>query len=90
MVEFERKICWPRPDATCLEGGCGYCNDGKWKTFTQIERYVTKVGILSNRGVGEKPAADAWRTGLENGFFGRSLVREHVSRDTAGRSGGGE
>lgn len=73
---MRRKICWPDPDATCLEGGCGWCEDtGESHTFTEIEAYVQQAGVLQNRGVGEKSATEAWRNGLDNGFYGRVTIK---------------
>jgi hypothetical protein len=39
-VITERKICWPEFDAVCLEGGCGYCNDGDFHSLVEIEKKV--------------------------------------------------
>lgn len=41
----ERRICWPEPDWCCLEGGCGYCNDGPWKYVSIIKAYAERVGM---------------------------------------------
>jgi hypothetical protein len=41
----QRRICWPDPDWCCLEGGCGYCNDGPFKNVGQIARYAREVGV---------------------------------------------
>lgn len=38
----QRKICWPNPDAVCLEGGCGYCNYEKFHTIDEIRKHVDK------------------------------------------------
>jgi hypothetical protein len=70
-----RKICWPDPDATCLHGGCGYCEDGRWKTLDQIMRYARGAGVLKHRGRGEQDAVEAFAYGLKNGFFGRVPLR---------------
>jgi len=74
-----RKICWPTPDATCLEGGCGWCEFGVWKTLDQVEAYASKAGVLKNRGIGEKPAMQAYRYGLDRDFHNRVPLR--TSRD---------
>jgi hypothetical protein len=76
-----RKICWPNPDATCLHGGCGYCDsDGRWKTLAQIERYARKAGVLPHRGRGEQDALAAFRYGLNNEFFRRPSLRTSRER----------
>lgn len=59
----KRKICWPHPDATCLEGGCGYCNYGPYRAISTIRRYAENAGTLKNRAVGEKSAMEAFRYG---------------------------
>lgn len=46
----ERRICWPNPDATCLEGGCMYCNDYKFRSVDSIWRYCEREYIVYNRG----------------------------------------
>jgi hypothetical protein len=63
-----RKICWPNPDATCLEGGCGYCMDGVWRSINTIRRYAEEAsktgdGTLANRGIGRTPAMEAFLYG---------------------------
>jgi hypothetical protein len=70
-----RKICWPNPDATCLHGGCGYCEDGKWKTLVELKLYADKAGVLPHRGRGEERAIEAFVYGVINGFFGRVPLR---------------
>ena len=71
----ERKICWPLPDATCLHGGCTWCQDGQWKTLAQLHRYAAKAGVLLHRGLGEQDAVVALDYGIANQFFGRVPVR---------------
>lgn len=70
-----RKICWPDPDATCLHGGCGYCEGGQWKTLAQLRRYAAKAGVLPHRGRGQEDAVHALSYGMRNLFFGRVPVR---------------
>jgi hypothetical protein len=41
----QRRICWPDPDWCCLEGGCGYCNDGPFKNIGAIANYARKAGV---------------------------------------------
>jgi hypothetical protein len=72
---WQRKICWPKPDATCLEGGCIHCDSGAWKNLRTIENYAYRVGIVQNRGSGQQAATRAWRNGVTNGFFGRPRLR---------------
>lgn len=38
----QRRICWPNPDAVCLQGGCGYCNTYRFRNVTSIEKWVDK------------------------------------------------
>lgn len=48
---MRRKICWPNPDATCLEGGCSWCEiDGEIKTEKQLVEYINNVVEVQNRG----------------------------------------
>ena len=59
----QRRICWPNPDATCLEGGCGYCNDYPFRNVSTIENYAKKAGIVPNRGTGKQNAMKAFNDG---------------------------
>lgn len=67
----ERRICWPKPDATCLHGGCSWCDDNPFRNLTSIERYCRTAGVLPHRGKGEQEAMDAYNYGLRNEFFNR-------------------
>lgn len=40
-----RKIC-SGYDSVCLEGGCGYCDQGKWRSVSVIEQEVRKAKNL--------------------------------------------
>lgn len=64
-----RRICWPNPDATCLEGGCGYCNSRPFRELSTIRRYAQQAGVLPNRGQGSKGAMQAYQDGLAHNFF---------------------
>lgn len=64
----KRRICWPEPDATCLEGGCIYCNDHDFVSLDAIRAYAQNAGVLQNRGSGEQDAMEAFLWGLRNGF----------------------
>ena len=68
MIE-SRKICWPTPDATCLHGGCGWCEYGKWKTLDQVEAYAARRGHAYHRGGAQEDALVAYRYGLAHDFF---------------------
>lgn len=63
-----RRICWPDPDATCLEGGCIHCNGHRMRSVNVIRRYAERAGVLRNRAVGEKPAIEAFRWGEDSGW----------------------
>jgi hypothetical protein len=50
--EVQVRLC-KKPDAVCLQGGCGYCSDGlekdhAWKTPEQWLRYAEKAGMLKD------------------------------------------
>ena len=66
----KRRICWPNPDATCLEGGCGYCNANSFKSHNTIEKYIAANPLLFNRS-GKTAAVswEAWTYGIANRFF---------------------
>ena len=66
---WRRRICWPNPDATCLEGGCMYCENGRFRDLAAIEKYARGAGVIPNRGRGEQEALRAWERGLANTFF---------------------
>jgi hypothetical protein len=77
----QRRICWPNPDATCLEGGCIYCGlDGRWVNFGTIAAWAREAGQVPNRyGGATQGAQDAWREGLREHFYQADpayLVRE--------------
>lgn len=64
-----RRICWPEPDATCLEGGCGYCNLSRFRSVNTIRRYAQKAGEVPNRyGDTVKQAIDAFNWGQRHNF----------------------
>jgi hypothetical protein len=44
-----RSICWPNPDATCLEGGCSWCQDYPVRTWGSIAAYARRAGQVRNR-----------------------------------------
>jgi hypothetical protein len=59
-----RPICWPNPDATCLEGGCIWCEDHPVRSWATIARWAHGAGEVHNRFGGEtKRALDAFRYG---------------------------
>jgi hypothetical protein len=67
----ERRICWPKPDATCLHGGCMWCDYEPFRKLFTIERYASRAGVLPHRGNGEQDAMAAYEYGLRNQFFNR-------------------
>lgn len=58
-----RNICWPNPDATCLQGGCIHCTDGPKISEESIAEYARNLSELPNRCGGE--TTDAWLAYLE-------------------------
>ncbi len=66
----QRRICWPQFDATCLEGGCLYCNDHPFKNISTIQRAVLQgQGQARNRGNGAPANLEtAFFWGLGNGW----------------------
>lgn len=68
-VITRRRICWPDPDATCLNGGCWHCNTQPFRSLNTIRRWASKAGVLPHRAVGEDDALAAYEYGLSNGFF---------------------
>lgn len=65
----KRRICWPTPDATCLHGGCGYCNDQPFKSLGVIRRYAKQAGMVYHRGGQQVDAMQAYNEGLAAGFY---------------------
>jgi hypothetical protein len=56
------RICWPNPDATCLEGGCVHCQDGREIEIRKVKRWAGTAGLVKNRyGGGTKDALEALR-----------------------------
>lgn len=70
-----RRICWPNPDATCLEGGCWYCNEAPLRSIKVIRAYAATAGVLPNRAIGEKDAMEAFLYGVEHDFFNADVVK---------------
>lgn len=68
IVITKRRICWPTPDATCLEGGCIHCDESPFRTLRKIRAYAETAGTLPNRGIGEQSALAAYEWGLDNLF----------------------
>lgn len=63
-----RRICWPDPDATCLEGGCSYCQDHLLIAEQVIENWAAKVGQIKDRcGDGTQDALKAFHYGRARG-----------------------
>jgi hypothetical protein len=73
-----RRICWPNPDATCLEGGCSYCDAWDFRSIREIREYAAGAGTVPNRGNGEQLASEAFQRGLDNDFYGRVQVRRRA------------
>lgn len=48
-----RRICWPDPDATCLEGGCTYCADQRFVSGAKIALFVEMTPEVKHRGNGK-------------------------------------
>jgi hypothetical protein len=70
VMQQARRICWPNPDATCLEGGCGYCNDNPFRALTIIRAYAESAGQVRNRGNDKtQDAVDAYNYGYRHRFF---------------------
>lgn len=58
------RICWPNPDATCLQGGCAHCQDEPPRARSTIENYAKTAGQVPNRsGNGTVDAWQAWLYG---------------------------
>ena len=36
VLQWQRRICWPEPDAVCLEGGCVHCNDAPFRPVDEL------------------------------------------------------
>jgi len=69
MIIRSRAICWPDPDATCLQGGCVYCNDHPLRSVSQIRAYAQRSGPLPHRsGIGTMPAMEAFQWGQDRGW----------------------
>lgn len=61
-----RRICWP-PDATCLEGGCGYCEIREPLPVLEIEEWAETAGQVLNRNGGKtQDAMKAFGYGMRN------------------------
>lgn len=70
----QRRICWPDPDATCLNGNCGFCNNHPYRRLAEIEIWTKSAGIVPYRG--RKSKEDAWKA------YMRGLGSEFAKVDT--------
>ncbi|ANA86043.1 hypothetical protein BH766_gp74 [Gordonia phage Demosthenes] len=77
-----RRICWPNPDATCLEGGCGYCNDEKFQKLEDISDYAWNAGRVHHRGGQSVDAWDAYNDGLGHGFWNAEVKYDNGEVNT--------
>lgn len=57
------RICWPNPDATCLEGGCIHCQHAEPRLISEVEAYALNQDRLPNRCGGK--TVDAWEAYLD-------------------------
>lgn len=73
---MQLKICWPNPDATCLEGGCTYCPDGEWVNVTDVAAYAREIGDLQHRGGQVVDAYAAFAYGQRTNWFNQ-VKRDH-------------
>jgi hypothetical protein len=64
-----RRICWPTPDATCLNGGCGYCNDYPFRSMRVLVAYARRTGRIHHRAAGSEDATEALQYGLVRQFL---------------------
>lgn len=71
----DRRICWPKPDATCLEGGCIHCDGHPMRAIALIRSYAQHAGKVPNRAHGEQDAMAAFTYGEDHGFHGGVEVR---------------
>jgi hypothetical protein len=60
-----RPICWPAPDATCLEGGCVWCEHEPVRSWREIADYAATAGQLPNRGGGHQDSRAAFAYGAD-------------------------
>lgn len=69
IVQVEqRRICWPDPDWCCLEGGCGYCNDGPFQNIGTIRRYAEGVGVRTYEDGVTRDYAASYQWGRRYGW----------------------
>lgn len=68
----QRRICWPDPDATCIEGGCIYCNSYPFRSVEGIRRYCVRNQQLKHRASPRLElvnAMQAFNYGKHNNWF---------------------
>jgi hypothetical protein len=42
--EARIKICWPKPDEVCLQGGCSYCRESNFVELPAVREYARERG----------------------------------------------
>lgn len=73
-MKGKRKICWPVFDRACLEGGCGYCADGRFILWDTILREVKRRDKDSNSG-----DAPLWERSYRYGEHSPNIVRQEAT-----------
>lgn len=69
---MRRRICWPDPDAICLEGGCGYCQHEPPRAKADVDRYLAALATAGDPRTEAYRAA--WRVGLTTNFHGHAAA----------------
>ena len=69
-----RRICWP-PDLTCLEGGCGYCEDHPFRSHRTILDWV-----LANPRARHRNGAE-WSSTMNAFQYGAVRSLRHLWKD---------
>ncbi len=58
MAVKRRRICWPSPDAVCLQGGCLWCQDHPQRSLKQIYLYARSRNLLASYAIGQDHIPD--------------------------------
>lgn len=80
MVGRYRRVCWPEPDATCLNGGCAHCDDHPYRAVTTILRYARAAGELAHRDGEIEDAWSAFWWGYRHGLANAASHTRRVGR----------
>lgn len=85
--QLEIRLCWPNPDAICLEGGCIHCAEGpdsRWVPLDDVHAYANGSGNAARDRHGRWQSLwNAFSYGLAHDWFNLPKRKLNVRRARA-------